>query len=338
MPIPKINDNLPERLEEKLGVKHSTARSYASSIRGLWRRIHKEPYDGTLDFLGSAAMIRHVSAITNLSARKNASSAAIAGLKTTGKHEKALREFRELMMNADSDFQDFLKAGKKKYPFKDAPKEWDTIKKLHTKVARVVSVHGLWKKGEQVKYPEYRTLMALAYLKWISVLPVRRLEYTDTRFISSAAFRLLNEERKRYNWIVTGKQWTWEIYKYKTFGTFGHKSFAVPPGLRNTLRKMQPIAAAKNAKGFIFLNTKWGALNRNLFSLFVKNVFKRYLNKGYTQNTIRAIKVSSVWAKPIKSLAVLQLGEDMGHSLKTQLLHYRKNPSAKEIKSAFNSK
>ena len=332
MPIAKINDNLPERLEEKLKVKHSTARSYASSIRGLWRRIRKEPYDGTLDFLGSAAMIRHIGNITNLSARKNASSAAIAGIKVTGKHDKALREYRELMTNADADFQDFLKAGKKKYPFENAPKEWDTIKKLHTKVARVVSVHGIWKRGEQVTYPEYRTLMALAYLKWISVLPVRRLEYTDTRFVDLRNFRSKTEdERKQNNWIVTGKQWTWEIYKYKTFATFGHKSFPVPPGLRNTLRKMQPIAAAKNAKGYIFLNTKWGALNRNLFSLFVKNVFKRYLNKNYTQNTVRAIKVSSVWAKPIKSLAVLQLGEDMGHSLKTQLLHYRKNPSAKTI-------
>ena len=330
MPIPKINDNLPERLEKHLNVKHNTARSYASAIRGLWRKLRKEPYDGTLDFLATAKMSRIVGDITNLSARKNAANAAIAGIKVMKGHERALREYRELMMSADADFQNFLKAGKKKYPFKDASKEWDQIKKLHTKVARVVSVHGLWKKGERVTYPEYRTLMALTYLKWISVLPVRRLEYADTRFITPAAYKAkTDEERKKHNWIVTGT-WKWEVHKYKTYSPFGHKSFPVPAGLRNTLRKLQPIVEAKNGNGFIFLNSKWGSLNRNLFSMFVKNVFKRYLNKGYTQNTIRAIKGSSVWAKPIKTLDVLQLGEDMGHSLKTQLLHYRLDPKGSQ--------
>ena len=61
MPIPKINDNLVERLEEKLKIRHTTARSYASSIRGLWKKLHPgKPYDGNLEFVTSPKLVRIV--------------------------------------------------------------------------------------------------------------------------------------------------------------------------------------------------------------------------------------------------------------------------------------
>ena len=331
MPIPKINDNLVERLEAKLKIKHNTARSYASNIRGLWRKLNKDkPFGGSLSFVSTRKMIRVVADITNLSARKNAANAAVAALKVIGGHVKELAEYRQLMMGADKDFQAYLKAGKKKHPFKDGEAEWKKVRDLYKKVARVASAHNLWKRGEHIKYPGYRTLMALTYLKWIALVPVRRLEYTDTRYITAGAYKgLTDEERKKGNWLVTGKKWTWELWNYKTVKTFGHQSLPIPLALKNTLRKMQPIAEAKNAKGYIFLNSKWGQLNRNLFSGFIKEVFKKYLNKSYTQNTIRAIRVSSVWGKSVKTLDALQLSEDMGHSITTALLHYRQDPSDK---------
>ena len=275
MPIAKINDNLVERLEGKLKIKHTTARSYASAIRGLYRKLGKDtPYDGSLGFISTAKMIRVVGDIQNLSARKNAANAAVAGLKVAGGQEKAMAEYRQLMMAADKDFQAYLKAGKKKHPFKDAAAEWNKIKHLHKKVSRVITAHNLWRRGEHIAYPGYRTLMALVYLKWISVLPVRRLEYADTRFVTPQAYRAMtDEDKKKGNWLVTGKQWKVEFWNYKTFNTFGHQTMKIPLGLRNTLRKIQPIAAAKNAQGYIFLNSKWGRLNRNLFSMFIKEVF-----------------------------------------------------------------
>lgn len=244
-----------------------------------------------------------------------------------------MSDFRQLMMRADKDFQQYLKSGKKQHPFKDADKEWNAIKKLHKKVSRVISAHGLWRKGEHIEYPGYRTLMAYLYLKWVTLLPVRRLEYVDTRFISPEAYgHLTITEREQSNWLVTGKRWAWELFKYKTYQTFNHQTMEIPLGLRNALRKIRPIANAKNAKGYIFLNSKWGPLSRNAFSGLIKQVYKKYLNKKYTQNTIRAIKVSSVWGKSIKTLDVLQLSEGMAHSLTTQLLHYRANDNSETSK------
>jgi hypothetical protein len=105
-----------------------------------------------------------------------------------------MTEYRQLMMGADQDFQAYLKAGKKKHPFKDGEKEWKKVRDLYKKVARVASAHNLWKRGEHIKYPGYRTLMALTYLKWIALVPVRRLEYTDTRYITAAAYKGLTDE------------------------------------------------------------------------------------------------------------------------------------------------
>ena len=332
MPIPKINDNLVERLEAKLKIRHTTARSYASAIRGLFRQLKGDTkFNGTLNFVTSPKLMRIVTDIPNLSKRKNSANAAIAALKILGGNAKVLADYRQLMMAADKDFQQYLRSGKKKHPFKDGEKEWVAVRNLHKKVARVVSAHSLWKQGEHLDYPGYRTLMALVYLRWISMMPVRRLEYADSRFITREAYRALSEaDRKKGNWVVTGKEWKWELWNYKTFGTFGHQSLAIPTQMRNTLKRIQPIALSKNAKGFIFLSTKWGRLSRSSFSIFVKQTFRRYHNKSYTQNTIRAIKVSSAWGKSIKTLDVLQLSEDMGHSLTTQLLHYRQNPSDKK--------
>ena len=69
----------------------------------------------------------------------------------------------------------------------------------------MISAHGLWKKGESIDYAGYRTLMALAYLKWVTMLPVRRLEYNDSRFVTPAAFNAMTTaEKEKGNWVVTG--------------------------------------------------------------------------------------------------------------------------------------
>ena len=114
MPIPKINDNLVERLEANLKIKHNTARSYASNIRGLWRKLNKDkPFGGSLAFVPSRKMIRAVADVTNLSARKNAANAAVAALKVIGGHEKELAEYRQLMMGV---FSGLPEGGQKKPP------------------------------------------------------------------------------------------------------------------------------------------------------------------------------------------------------------------------------
>ena len=119
MPIPKINDNLVERLEAKLQIRHTTSRSYASAIRGLFRRLKpNEKFDGSLKFVTSPKLMNLVSAIPNLAARKNAANAAIAALKVLGGHEKVMAKYRQLMMAADKDFQKYLRSGKKNIPLR----------------------------------------------------------------------------------------------------------------------------------------------------------------------------------------------------------------------------
>ncbi len=69
------------------------------------------------------------------------------------------------------------------------------------------------------------------------------------------------------------------------------------------------------------MNNKFKPLTRSQFSAFVKWVFKKYLDKNWTQNTVRSIKVSSVWSPTVED--PLALATAMGHDLKTAVLHYR---------------
>ena len=81
------------------------------------------------------------------------------------------------------------------------------------------------------------------------------------------------------------------------------------------------IVFGKHAKGFLFLTKRWKPMSHAQFSLFVKWVFQTYANKNWSQNTIRSIKVSSTWSPGVNPI---KLAEEMGHSLKTAVLHYKK--------------
>lgn len=327
MPIEAKNTKLTKRLSEKLKVKHNTGRVYASLIKQMWLRTSKEAtHDNLPDdlgFLKSSKTKAYVKGIVNLTRRKNHANAAVAGLKLVD-DEKSRGEYRDIMMTADKDYQKFLGSGKRQRNFKNAEASWKLIINAHKKVARVLNIEGIWREGEHVNHTQYKKLMAWLYFKWLADTSPRRLEYVDTRFVSGAAYRQMSDASKDgFNWVVEDKKWTWEVRKYKTRRTYGAVSFPIGRSLKAALRKVKPIAAAKNNDGFIFLNSKWKPLGRNAFSTMVKSWFKTYLGKAWTQNTVRSIRVSAMYRDAPKSVEIFKLAKDMGHDVETQLLHYR---------------
>ena len=327
MPLAAKNLKLTKRLSEKLKVKHNTGRVYASLIKQMWLRTSKEathdnlPED--LGFLKSSKTKAYVKGIVNLTRRKNHANAAVAGLKLVG-DEVNRAAYREIMMSASEDYQKFLSSGKRRRNFKNAEASWNLIINAHKKVARVLNIEGIWREGEHVNHTQYKKLMAWLYFKWLADTSPRRLEYVDTRYISGAEFNQLPEKIKdEHNWVIEGKKWTWEVRKYKTRRTYGPMSFPIGRSLKAALRKVKPIAAAKNNDGFIFLNTKWKPLGRNTFSTMVKTWFKTYLGKAWTQNTVRSIRVSALYRDAPKSIEMLKLAKDMGHDVSTALKVYR---------------
>ena len=222
-------------------------------------------------------------------------------------------------MGADSDYQKFLVSGKRRRPFDNAEEAWKAIVGLHKKVAKEIDARSLWDLGSRVTSKEYRVLNAWVYLKWLAALPPRRLEYAETRLVTKKEYEASD---KTDNYVVMGaRKWVWAIHRYKTVDKYGPQKFTVPGPLKAALNKIKPIVFAKSDKGFIFLNNKFKPLSRSQFSAFVKWTFKKYHGKNWTQNTIRSIKVSSVWAPAIED--PLKLAREMGHDVTTAVLHYR---------------
>lgn len=327
MPLAAKNLALTKRLSEKLKVKHNTGRVYASLIKQLWIRSSKTathdnlPED--LGFLKQAKTKAYVKGIVNLTRRKNHANAAVAGLKLVG-DEVHRGAYREIMMSASEDYQKFLSSGKRQRNFKNAEASWNLIINAHKKVARVLNLEGIWREGEHVNHTQYKKIMAWIYFKWLADMNPRRLEYVDTRFIQPREYKALPEDVKdKYNWIVEDKKWTWEIRNYKTRSTYGAVSFPIGRCLKAALRKVKPIAAAKNNDGFVFLNSRWKPLGRNTFSTMVKAWFKTYLGKAWTQNTVRSIRISALYKDAPKSIEMLKLAKEMGHNVGVALTHYR---------------
>lgn len=319
MPFEAKNTILTDKLEGKLNVRRSTARVYASTLANL-ARIQKVPPEdvANLEWLKKKKLFAHVSNINNLTRRKNIASGIVAGLKVIG-DKKHIEDYRQVLMKADKDYTAFLASGKRKRPFDNADRTWTQVKNLWKKISTIVSTQKIWQSKEAATQREYRTLMALVYLRFLADMPVRRLEYSNTRFWDK------KEEPPAGNYIIVSKKgpWKWSLEDYKTYKTFGKQVFPVTAGLRTILSKIRPITKAKNNDEYIFLNTRWRPMSRDLFSKFVGSVFRTYLKKEWTQNTIRSIKVSSVWKDSIKTIDALKISEEMGHDTKTAMLHYR---------------
>jgi len=311
------NKVLTKKLEEALKVKHATARVYASSIRQLATLLKIEYKDDDIQWLTKRKVVNYLNNIVNLTRRKNLASGAVSGLKLLG-NQKIISDYREILMQADKDHKSFLMSGKRKKRFKNADKQWTMIRKLWKKVSAIVNAKRLWSKGESVTGSEYRLIIQLVYLKFLADMPVRRLEYAETKFTT--------QPDKVSNLIITGKgPWRWRLSNYKTFKNFGTQEYKLTPGLKKILQKVKPIAKAKNNDGFIFLNTRWEPMSRGTFSTFVIKTLKTYTGKKWSQNTIRAIKVSSVWKDSIKTIEALKVSEEMAHDPRTALVYYRDN-------------
>ena len=300
--------------------KERTAKVYAATLRRIHREVlKKELDDPKMPFLGTTKTLNHVKKIVNLTRRKNAATAMVSGLKATKGSEKMLAKYREIMFAADKDYQSFLRSGKRRRPFANAEDAWKLVTELHKRVGKEIDARRLWDLGEHVGPAEYRVLLAWIYLKWIAALPPRRLEYAETQLVTKAQY---DASDKTGNYIVMGpRRWTWQVHKYKTVHKYGSQVFAVPGPLKAALNRIKPIVLAKSDKGFLFLNNKFKPFTRSQFSTFVKWIFQKYAGKPWTQNTIRAIKVSSVWSPTTES--PVKLAAAMGHDIQTALLHYQ---------------
>ena len=281
----------------------------------------KELENSDLKFIKSIKTYNYVKKIVNLTRRKNAATGLLMGAKAIGAPASVQERFRKVMLDADESYQKFLLSGQRKRPFKDAEQSWKLITQLHKKPHKEIEARSLWDVGSRVTPAEYRVIMAWIYLKFLSTgVAPRRLEYTDMRLIAKKDFDAL--DTKKDNYIVMSKRsWRIHFFTFKTVAKFGPQILTVPGPLKAALNKVRPIAFAKNAKGFIFLTNKWKRMSRSQFSAMIKWVFKTYAKKSWTQNTVRSIKVSSVFSgeNPLK------LATEMGHGIETQLLHYRQS-------------
>ena len=60
-------------------------------------------------------------------------------------------------------------------------------------MGKEIDARRLWELGESVNPSEYKILMAWVYLKWISTMAPRRLEYSNTQMVTKQEY----EETKR---------------------------------------------------------------------------------------------------------------------------------------------
>jgi hypothetical protein len=318
------NKNVTDLLQEKLNLKRQSARAYASQIRKLYTEM-KRTGDIDLKFLDADTVVKRVRDISNVGQRKNMSSAALAGARATNLSQKRQNQYREVMMTADLHYKQWAGSGKRTKNFTgDATVLWKAIRTLHKKAGRVLTAKGIFRRDTHT-YGDMVSIQQFIYCKLLSHFEPRRLEYASLRFITPAKLELFSKtEKAGFNYILMAPK-TWRLVwnSYKTSRTYGEQSFDIPTGLKTTLRKLHAILEKRVPAGWVFFTRNNHHMSRSTFSKFVKELFRMFMGKPYTQNTVRSIRVSSMFAKAPATKKLLELQQGMGSTLETLALNYR---------------
>ena len=116
MVIEAKNTALVDKLQKTIGCKRNSCRTYASQIVKLWKDLGRDPDSIPPDFkwIDNKAVVRFVKKIENLVRRKNATTAAISGLRTLEK-SKYKQKFQEILKAADDSYKRFLLAENQRF-------------------------------------------------------------------------------------------------------------------------------------------------------------------------------------------------------------------------------
>ena len=318
------NKVLIDALEDKLKLKRQSARAYASQIRKL-HTVMKIPGSLSFAFLDTDKAVKQVSDIINVGQRKNMASASLAGTRAADMSQKRQNEYRAVMMEADKGYKQWISSGTRNKGFSgDAEKLWTLIKLLHRKVGRVISAKNLFRRASHT-FSDLVILQQFVYLKMLHFYEPRRLEYSSLRFLTPVQLAVFSApEQKKMNYILTTRgKWKIVYNSYKTSRSYGTQSYDIPPGFKTTLRKIQAIFAKRVPSGWLFFARNGKPLGHSAFSKWVKDLFKTYVGKPWTQNVVRSIRVSALFrdAPPAKVLLAAQAG--MGSNMATLNLNYR---------------
>ena len=322
MPLQAKNTVITDLLQSKLHVKRNSARSYASQLRKLFSLVKS---DGTMDnlrFLDTDEAVKVVASLSPASRKKNMAVAALSGARAAEFSQKRMNQYREIMLTADQQYLKYARSGVRKKFTGSAKEHWKAITSMHKTISRVVSSRQLYKR-QGLNHEEVIILQQLVYARLLAHFEPRRLEYVTLRFLSPEQIQEIGDTSS-FNYIRTGpKQWTLVYNIYKTSKTYGRQEYQVPSGFRTVLKKVQRSLALVEPSGIIFFNRSGRQMGFSAFSQFIKNTFKTYLNRSFTQNTVRSIYISSVFAGLPSTEKLLDMQKNMGSAITTQLTHYR---------------
>ena len=200
-------------------------------------------------------------------------------------------------------------------------KNWATVQELRSIVPRLREA-GKYK-GQPTNEELWSTMMAFV-VDFMTIIPLRN-EMSTATLITKRNYNLLTDEDvKKSNYLVLGKEAFFSFAQYKTSKTYGVRKVKVPVQCYKTLNKWIKIrliyfvgSALLYKIPVVAKNKIFVPMNNIDFTIALKKVFGKYLGgRQISSNLLRHIVVSENLGKAAE--IANQLSTDMGHSRQTQ--------------------
>ena len=323
-------EGLKMKLMNDRNISSSSADLYLRNLRILKKKYDNEPFDGSLSWLKDFEKIKKILMDEKTNTRKTRLASVVVALRT-GKNEKLIEKYSDLMYDSINEYRDFINKNEKTNYQKDNWVTLEELTKLWNVLKREVYADNLHKKNKKIADKTEKAVLQkwLVASLYILTKPRRNRDYANMDVINENEYKELGEIQKNSNnYLVfkNNKNMYFSIGDYKTnnytkggkMKNKGIQKIEIPPKLKRVIRIWRKFNLDKK---ILITNNRGGRMSANSLTKYLMKIFSRTGKKKISSTMLRHIFITE--NKKLKEFRekkkeAEKIAEDMGHSLDEQ--------------------
>ena len=175
----------------------------------------------------------------------------------------------------------------------------------------------------------YLNLQKFLIMKLYTVIPPRRLDYSDMTYITIKGFDVLSaDDKMNNNYFVLSKskknQSIFWFGKLNTKSLDNSVQLGVSIIMGKSIEKTLLLLRTYNETMNLIVNKKMKQISKSTFSKLIQSIFIEYFDKKIGASLLRKIYISDFYKNDIALKTQIELSQKMNHSPTTASTHYRK--------------
>jgi len=325
-----MNLKLKNTLINKRGLKLSSIKSYESIMKNFAENFNvktinikfiKTNIDKIMDLYSDKSHSKQIGIYTVMLLVLSPNEKKKPSKKNLIVYDLVNKKLKELNNNYKTNKENQVKSPKEEANWLDINIIYQFIKDNETKYIKLFKLD---------KTPvNYLNLQKFLIMKLYTVIPPRRLDYSDMTYITIKGFDVLSaDDKMNNNYFVLSKskknQSIFWFGKLNTKSLDNSVQLGVSIIMGKSIEKTLLLLRTYNETMNLIVNKKMKQISKSTFSKLIQSIFIEYFDKKIGASLLRKIYISDFYKNDIALKTQIELSQKMNHSPTTASTHYRK--------------